>query len=343
MRTIKYHNIPEVDVNIGEKVENPLNKNLVGFAYPELVFSFNKSMDQIRSVAKNRQTFQTLEHIAQFQPWILDYVNSPDSLQVNSLLFRSDEFKKEHEGKHILFSGCSNSYGVGLYNSEIWPWMVYNKIKEKEKVSGYYNLAITGIGTFNIVADIFKYIDTYSKPDTIFINLPNLSRFYSMPTYKDGGFEFIKEFDFLKTFPNWHHAVPLNAEEDNIQERFIGSGEQKPVEKYHPIHAERFIYVYQYLMMLETFCKANNIELYIFSHNLSTNWLLDQTDLHSFKNISRTKDDIKINHNLMLEYISLNKDDKFTINSRDGVHEGTAYQYAWAELAYSWYKKDHNQ
>jgi hypothetical protein len=96
-------------------------------------------------------------------------------------------------------------------------------------------------------------------------------------------------------------------------------------------------------MMLETFCKANNIELYIFSHNLSTNWFLDQTDLDSFKNISRTKDDIKLTQDLMAEYILLNKNDNFTINARDGIHEGTAYQYAWAELAYSWYKKDHNQ
>ncbi len=342
MRTLKYHNIPEVDVNVGERVENPLNKNLVGFSFPELVFSFNKSIDEIRSVSQNRLPYQNLEHIAGHQPWILDYVDSPDPLQVNSLLFRSDEFKKEHEGKHILFSGCSNSYGVGLYNNEIWPWIVYNKIKEKEKVSGYYNLAITGIGTFNIVADIFKYIDTYSKPDTIFINLPNLSRFYSMPIYKDRVLDFTKEFNFLKTFPSWHHTVPSNAEDDNIRPKSAWA-EQKPVEKHHLIHAERFIYVYQYLMMLETFCKANNIELYIFSHNLSTNWFLDQTDLDSFKNISRTKNDIKLTNDLMFEYISLNKNDNFTITSRDGVHEGTAYQYAWAELAYSWYKKDHNQ
>lgn len=342
MKTLKYHNMPAVDVNIGEKVESPLAKKLVGFAYPELVFSFNKNLDEIRSVCKNRTTFQTLEHIAQYQPWILDYLDAPDPLQVNSLLFRSDEFKKEHDGKHILFSGCSNSYGVGLYNSEIWPWIVYNKIKEKEKVSGYYNLSITGTGTANIVSDIFKYINAYSKPDTIFINLPNLSRFYSMPNHTNQGFEFIKEFDFLRSFPSWNHTVPTNAEDDNIRIKFTEMGEQMPVEKYHSVHAERFIYVYQYLMMLETFCKVNNIKLYIFSHNLSTNWFLDQTDLDSFKNISRTKDDLRITHELMLEYISSNKKDKFAIHGRDNIHEGTAYQYAWAELAYSWYEKDHS-
>lgn len=338
MTKLKYHNIPTVDVNVYGKVEHSLNKNLIGFAYPELVFSFDKNLKEIINISKIRTEHQDFEHLTQYQPWILNYVNAPDSFQVNSLLFRSDEFKKEHDGKHILFSGCSNSYGASLYNHEIWPWIVYNKIKEKEKVSGYYNLSISGVGPLHIVSDVFKYIDNYSKPDTIFINLPHLSRFYSMPTDTGNNLEFAEEINLVQALPNWHHSVP-EIDDDNIKLNFDGSVQIKLCEKYHPIIAEKFIYVYQYLMMLEIFCKINNIQLYIFSHNLSTNWFLDQTDLKSFKNITRTKQDLAINYDLMLEYMSLNKDDKFLLSGRDGIHEGTAYHYVWAELAYSWYKK----
>ena len=38
-----------------------------------------------------------------------------DEKEINSKNFRSNEFIKKHEGKHILFSGCSVTSGVGLF------------------------------------------------------------------------------------------------------------------------------------------------------------------------------------------------------------------------------------
>jgi len=336
MAKLKYHNIPTVDVNVYNKLDNPLSKNLLGFPYPELVFSF-KDLNEIRKVCNTRTENQDFSELSRNQPWILDYVNAPDPFQVNSLLFRSDEFKKEHDGKHILFSGCSNSYGASLYNHEIWPWIVYNQIKEKEKVSGYYNLSMSGIGPIHIVSDIFKYIDAYSKPDVIFINLPHLGRFYSMTSDTDTGFEFKKEINLTNDLPVWRHAVPEPGEDNNMKLYHLQLIED---EKYHPIIAEKFIYVYQYLMMLETFCKINNIQLYIYSHNLSTTWFLNKTDLTSFRDISTTKTKQKILYELMNEYMRKNKKDKFALTGRDGIHEGTAFHYAWSKLAYLWYKKD---
>lgn len=336
MRHLKYFNLEKVDINVGPEVEDPLGKNLIGFRYPELAFSFDKNLEQIRRITKKRRENETFEFVAESQPWILDYVDTPDTFKVNSLLFRSDEFTKQHEGKHIIFSGCSNTYGFSLYNHEIWPWKLYNKIKEKEKVSGYYNLAIPGTGPLNMISDIFKYINRYSKPDAIFINLPLLSRFYVLVNDNGKDLEFEEEINLTKKIPQWHHAIP-KTHDDNVRPSFNGSGEHKPDEKYHPIIAEKFIYVYQYIMMLETFCKVNNIQLYIFSHNLSTNWFLSQTELTSFINISGSMFEMKKTYELMLDYMSANKNDKFALTGRDKVHEGTSYQHAWAELAYSWY------
>lgn len=339
MIKLAYHNINEAEVSVGPRVEHPLDKGLSGFAYPELGFTFDKDLNYIRTICKNRCDYETFEYVAKDQPWVLDYVNAPDTFKVNSFLFRSDEFSKNHDGKHILFSGCSNTYGFSLYNHEIWPWLVYNKIKENEKVSGYYNLAIPGTSALNMVSDIFKYINKYSKPDTIFINLPLLSRFYSLVKDTGKSLYFEKEIDLIKEIPTWHHSIPV-THNDNVRPTFDGSISNKSYERYHPIIAEKFITVYQYLMMLEIFCKINNIQLYIFSHNLSTNWFLSQTDLQSFKNIAGTLIETKQHYELMLEYMSLNKDDKFSMKGRDNIHEGTSYHYAWAKMAYSWYEND---
>jgi hypothetical protein len=76
---------------------------------------------------------------------------------VNSLGFRSEEFKKVHKGKHILFSGCSNTYGSGLKLNEIWASRVYKNISEKEECSGFFNLSVPGAGINHICFNLFRY------------------------------------------------------------------------------------------------------------------------------------------------------------------------------------------
>lgn len=51
----------------------------------------------------------------------------------NSLGFRSDEFIKNHNGKHILFAGCSETEGTGGNLESNWPYMVYSELCKKKK------------------------------------------------------------------------------------------------------------------------------------------------------------------------------------------------------------------
>jgi hypothetical protein len=334
MRKYKYHEL--FDVDIAGAVDNPFSKNLVGYRYPELAFIFDIDINYIKNLSSNRT--ESFEKIAESQKWILDYKDAPDSFRVNSLLFRSDEFVKNHDGKHILFSGCSNTYGFSLYNHEIWPWILYNKIKEKEKLSGYYNLAIPGTGVFEIVSNIFKYINLYQKPDVIFINLPHAARFYSLLSQsKEQYMTFDKEFKIDQVLNNnvfgtstnkgiYHNSIYNYAKDSNNQ-----------AEISHSVVVEKYINVYQYLMMLEIFCKVNNIQLYIYSHNTFSNFFYSQIDLSCFKIIDKNPRDGKGFFDLVQEYISKNKNDKFAISGRDKTHSGTGYHYAWASLAYDWY------
>ena len=263
---------------------------------------------------------------AYFESWAFDYINEPDSLTLNSKNFRSDEFKKEHDGKHILFAGCSVTFGTGLYAKEIWPYLVYNKIKEKEKVSGYYNISMPGISTFEIVTNIFRYINNYSKPDVIFLNLPDIARFYTVieeitsevTEWKDKlSFEKLGDFDYFKD-KYFHSIMPFQNKIDSS------------------IVYEKLIYIYQYLLMLETFCKMNNIQLYIFSWSPPTANFLNSgaVELDSIYKITWPSPDWVQDYNMK------NKEDKFYLLARDKVHYGTAYHYFWSQEVYDFYMKE---
>lgn len=89
---------------------------------------------------------------------------------------RSDDFKKEHDGLHILFAGCSVTFGDGMFEEYSWPMITYNKIKETEKVSGYYNVALNGANHIDIYGQVWAYIKEIGDPDVIFINFPDLGR-----------------------------------------------------------------------------------------------------------------------------------------------------------------------
>lgn len=106
--------------------------------------------------------------------------------EYNSNEFRSDEFSKSHDNKHILFSGCSETEGVGDNIEKNWSHMTYSSIKLNEGASGYYNLGLAGGGYPKIISNIFIYIEKFGNPDAIFILFPNISRWVDWIDDNDG-------------------------------------------------------------------------------------------------------------------------------------------------------------
>lgn len=95
---------------------------------------------------------------------------------LNSDGLRSDEFKKDHDGEHIIFAGCSNTFGKGTEYKDTWAYQVYEEISQTRKTSGYYNLGLNAGTIIEIIFQIFAYISKYGKPDTIFLFLPEVER-----------------------------------------------------------------------------------------------------------------------------------------------------------------------
>jgi hypothetical protein len=146
--------------------------------------------------------------------------------ELNDMFFRCENFKNEHIGKHIVFNGCSVTWGSGLGIEEVWSKKTYNFINSREQTSGYFNLSFPGQSIQNIVITLFKYFKNNGNPDYVFINLPDIYRLYS-----------------------------YHKETNSIVDGFYSEDQKKILE----------LLAYQYYFMLEQYCFSNNIKLYSFT------------------------------------------------------------------------------
>lgn len=94
----------------------------------------------------------------------------------NSLGLRSAEFKKNHDGKHVLFMGCSETQGSNDCLEDTWAQILYSKINNEENLSGYFNLSKLGSSLVVQILDFLNYVNEYGKPDEVFFLIPETSR-----------------------------------------------------------------------------------------------------------------------------------------------------------------------
>jgi hypothetical protein len=146
--------------------------------------------------------------------------------EINKNGFRCDEFKNKHDGAHILFMGCSVTWGTGLYFNETWTSKLYEKLLQDFGLSGYFNIGIPGDSIFSQVVHAFKYFKNYGNPNIIFFNMPEIERFYAY------------------------------SENDKS---LVGSGVLKDKNEILNLLA------YQYYYMLEQYCLSHGIKLLSFT------------------------------------------------------------------------------
>lgn len=217
------------------------------------------------------------------------------AIRLNDDGYRSDNFLKEHDGLHILFSGCSNTYGDGLEEHEIWAKQVYDRINHHTKTSGFFNIGTPGQGITYIIFHIFKYIENFGKPDAIFVNFPVPRRFVSF---------------------------------DKKSDKYVYFNVYEPTDENFALWQTIPLLEYQYLFMLEQYCKSNNIILTYGTWDRKS-YFYTYEDLKYFIEIH---DEDKIS-----QYVKDHPEDPFTLDARDGVHYGTAFHTVWADSMYNSY------
>jgi hypothetical protein len=86
--------------------------------------------------------------------------------------YRSNELDRDQE---IVFSGCSQTFGVGIPDDYMWT----NIVAKELGVSRYLNLATPGQSIQAIVANLFKYFARYGAPKSVAVLLPDPFRMLS--------------------------------------------------------------------------------------------------------------------------------------------------------------------
>lgn len=229
----------------------------------------------------------------------------------NSLGFRSDEFIKDHRGEHVLFSGCSETEGVGGSLDSCWSYMTYQELKKEENLSGFFNLSRYGWGYDVIISNIMTYIKNYGKPDKIFILFPNIGRFCQWRDSKDESYEI---FHYIGAMPNSVKVTGLEP----------GWKRQISIETQRSL----FINFTMIVKLFEEYCESNNIEL------IWSTWDPDDATncqnagvFGKFIEMAKPDDFVKNNEDLFLNQIKIKKDWQ---RKRDG-HSGYLFHYVWSK------------
>lgn len=122
-----------------------------------------------------------MEHsrLSPFNTYVVEQ-NSRQSLEefynFNSHGLRSDEFTRDHRGMHVLFAGCSVTFGDGMPEEYIWPRLVYDRLSEHAELSGYFNIAMCGAHFDEVNNQIFRYFQNFGYPKYLFVNYPAFKR-----------------------------------------------------------------------------------------------------------------------------------------------------------------------
>ena len=100
---------------------------------------------------------------------------------LNNYCHMSDDFLPlDNKKTNILFAGCSVTAGEYLPYGYAWPHHLYEYFKEKEIDLGPKQiLGFPGANAAKIIANIFKYVNEFGKPDYIFLMLPDMFRLYT--------------------------------------------------------------------------------------------------------------------------------------------------------------------
>jgi hypothetical protein len=251
---------------------------------------------------KNIYGDEPLNKLPLFDTWDKDFNSIKLGLkkeELNSLMFRCDEFTKIHNGTHVLFSGCSYTWGVGLLFNESWSNKLYKEISKNNQSSGFFNLATAGSSIITQVINIIKYSKKYGNPNIIFLNIPNLIRFYG-----------------------------YNSKEKTIIDAVYNNENIKILR----------LISYQYLFILGEYCRSNGIKLYAFTWMDNEKDYKEQfieTGIINFDFFYETNKKEMADH--IINFEKNNPNNEYNIIARDGGHAGVAYHDYWFNFIYKKY------
>lgn len=161
--------------------------------------------------------------------------------------FRSKEFSEDTK---LVFSGCSQTYGIGMHEEFIWPEVISKELKLE-----YSNLALPGASANNVVSNLFKYFADHGNPDILFCLFPQL----------DGRLEISMNKQMYSDEHFKPHRIDLRVVTNF--EKVDLSSVKKYSKRPHDINdiiSPDLVYYFSIrsIQMLEQYCRSNNIKFY---------------------------------------------------------------------------------
>jgi hypothetical protein len=178
-------------------------------------------------------------------PWTGDYtkkvfmLDQENSYLINSLGFRGKEFNKNNE---LLFSGCSFTFGLGLPEKEIWGTRIADNLGME-----YSNLGLPGDSVVGIITNIYKYFEEYGHPKILLCLFPDFYRFL-IPVNSD--VLITKHTNTDRSMLSGLHILHQETEEYSKKPHYAENVFSTDL---------TFFYSYQYIRMLEKYCKQAGI------------------------------------------------------------------------------------
>ena len=238
--------------------------------------------------------------------------------------FRSENFINKHDGLHVLFSGCSESEGVGDNIEHAWTNILYKKISKDIKCSGFFNLSRSGWGWSKIVANALIYFEKYGYPDLYFILLPNHQRmhyFSKKGVVDDHGIQTGLLWQYKQFYPI---AYSMRNAETKDNQHYIRVLEKE--------YNETFMFFITAWKLFNKICKDNNVKLVVGSWEDWDSKNINNLDM--FDNFINLGDSKNLMEKYVNTYYETNQKTKYDLRKRDG-HHGRLIHNFWAEEFYS--------
>lgn len=234
-------------------------------------------------------------------------------LVTNKYGFRSDEFINNDSNYHIVFAGCSETFGVGGALEDTWSKILFNSINKNIDLSGYYSLGVPGIGFQDILSILLDYFDKFKIPDAIFIMFPNLGRTIRWCDKKTANLE-----------SGGYYLLTVNDHQKLVKYNYDTNYDWK----YYDYNND-FVQFVSNIKIFEKLCRDNNIKLFWSTWD---HYFLKLISGHlecfqNFYDLLLTDKDIKI--------IQENKKE-LTLRKEDG-HFGTIFHTSWANKFYDYF------
>lgn len=223
----------------------------------------------------------------------------------NSDFFRCDEFGSNNSKYHVVFSGCSETEGIGGNLNEAWGYKTYLKLKEKYDIGGYYSLGKSGNGWHKIALSLIEYSNRYGTPTHFFVLLPNIGR----------------NFYWNKNEKNWRYDqkyVEINRKDSpHGPDSIIDLDE----------HKRQFMEFAVGWKIFQNYCFSNNIKVLYstWDRNENSNLSIYDSQFKCFHEMNNKKELEEFIRNKYPDF----KVPKKALKKRDG-HEGDVVHEYWS-------------